>query len=88
MKLKSKELVEQLKLRLSTEQFEFHFDKEKDMLRLNHKSLNRGMDISLPEIIAKYQTIKKKPSMRLSIRSNKPFRRWKRNELKDSMIYL
>lgn len=60
MKLKSKELVEQLKLRLSTEQFEFHFDKEKDMLRLNHKSLNRGMDISLPEIIAKYQTIKEK----------------------------
>ncbi|RTQ93325.1 DUF1444 domain-containing protein [Lysinibacillus telephonicus] len=58
--MKSKELVEQLKLRLGTEQFEFIFDKEKDSLRLNHKSLNRGMDILLPDILAKYHTKKEK----------------------------
>lgn len=58
--MKSKELVEQLKLRLGTEQFEFIFDKEKDSLRLNHKSLNRGMDILLQDILAKYHTKKEK----------------------------
>lgn len=58
--MKSKELVEQLKSRLGLDIFEYKFDKEKDTLRLNHKTLNRGMDISLPEIISKYQTLKEK----------------------------
>ncbi len=58
--MKSKELVEKLKHRLGLDTFDFSFDKEKDILRLNHKSLNRGMDISLPEIISKYQTMKEK----------------------------
>lgn len=58
--MKSIDLVEQLKLRLGTEKFDFNFDKEKDILRLNHRSLERGMDISLPEIISKYQTKKEK----------------------------
>ncbi|QCR33291.1 DUF1444 domain-containing protein [Lysinibacillus sp. SGAir0095] len=58
--MKSKELVEKLKDRLGMDKFDFKFDKEKDTLRLNHKSLNRGMDISLPEIIAKFQTLKEK----------------------------
>ena len=58
--MKSKELVEKLKQRLGLDTFEFKFDKEKDTLRLNHKSLNRGMNISLPEIISKFQTMKEK----------------------------
>lgn len=58
--MKSKELVEQLKSRLGMDRFDFKFDKEKDILRLDHKTLNRGMDISLPEIIAKFQTMKEK----------------------------
>lgn len=56
--MKSKDLVAQLELRLGTEEFEFVFDKEKDTLRLNHKSLSRGMDIYLNDILAKYHTKK------------------------------
>ncbi|RHW33240.1 DUF1444 domain-containing protein [Lysinibacillus yapensis] len=58
--MKSNELVQQLKQRLGMDQYEFIFDKEKDTLRLNHKTLNKGMDISLREILAKYQTIQGK----------------------------
>ncbi len=58
--MKSKDLVEQLKLRLGTDQFEFDFDKEKDTLRLKHKTLNRGMDIYLSDILAKYHTKKER----------------------------
>ncbi|TSI03072.1 DUF1444 domain-containing protein [Lysinibacillus sp. BW-2-10] len=58
--MKSKQLVEQLKLRLGTDHFEYIFDKEKDKLRLEFKSLNKGMDISLADILAKYHSIKEK----------------------------
>ena len=58
--MKSKELVEKLKNRLGLDRFEYNFDKEKDILHLTHQTLKRGMDISLPEIISKYQTLKEK----------------------------
>lgn len=51
--MKSEQLVEELKKRLKDE-FNYQFDKEKDLLRLEHKTVNRGMDISLPELLAKY----------------------------------
>ena len=52
--MKSPQLVKELKNRLGEEQFNWVFDKETDKLRLEHKTLGRGMDISLPEILAKY----------------------------------
>lgn len=58
--MKSNELVQQLKHRLGMEQYTFAFDKEKDLLRLDHKTLNKGMEISLREILAKYETIQDK----------------------------
>lgn len=53
-RLKSPQLVKELKNRLGEEQFNWMFDKEQDKLRLEHKTLGRGMDISLTEILAKY----------------------------------
>lgn len=52
--VKSPQLVNELKKRLGEELFQWSFDKEQDKVRLEHKSLNRGMDIYLSEIIAKY----------------------------------
>ncbi len=54
--MKSPQLVQELKKRLGEELYDWSFDKEKDKLRLEHKHLKRGMDISLPEILAKYST--------------------------------
>lgn len=53
--MKSEELVTVLKKRLPSEHFEWEFDKETDRIRLEHKVLKRGMDISLPEILARYE---------------------------------
>ncbi|WP_124069908.1 DUF1444 family protein [Filibacter tadaridae] len=56
--MKSEELVETLKVRLPSEHFEWRFDRKTDKVRLEHKLLKNGMDISLPEILAKYETKK------------------------------
>lgn len=58
--VKSEQLVEVLKECFGNEQFEYKFDKEKDILRLEHKTLKRGIELSLPEIVAKYNTIQEK----------------------------
>ncbi|MFC4409752.1 DUF1444 domain-containing protein [Chungangia koreensis] len=58
--MKSEQLVEQLKDRLPAGRFTFRFDKKNDSLRLEHKELRKGIDISLPPIIAKYETVKEK----------------------------
>ncbi|WP_075529269.1 DUF1444 domain-containing protein [Sporosarcina ureilytica] len=52
--MKSKELVELLKKRLPNEDYEWQYDEKTDKLRLEHTGLNKGMEISLPEIIRKY----------------------------------
>lgn len=57
--MKSEQLVEELKKQLNN-QFNYQFDKEKDLLRLEHKTLNRGMDILLPDLLAKYNKRKDK----------------------------
>lgn len=53
--MNSAQLVERLKERLPSEYFTWEFDRKADKVRLEHTLLNRGMDISLPEIIAKYE---------------------------------
>ena len=52
--MKSQELVEILKKRLPSKQFKWQFDKKTDRVRLDHTGLNKGMDISLPDIISRY----------------------------------
>ncbi|MET0785972.1 MAG: DUF1444 domain-containing protein [Paenisporosarcina sp.] len=54
----SEQLVERLKLKLSNPSFTWQFDKKTDRLRLDHAELKKGMDISLPEILAKYEVKK------------------------------
>lgn len=52
--MKSIELLEILKKRLSSKNFEWKFDKETDTVRLDHTVLGKGMDISLSQILNKY----------------------------------
>ncbi|MEK3933841.1 DUF1444 domain-containing protein [Sporosarcina sp. FSL W7-1349] len=53
--MKSEQLVELLKERLPSEKFTWRFDRKTDKVRLEHTDLKKGMDISLPEILAKYE---------------------------------
>ncbi|MCZ2257947.1 DUF1444 domain-containing protein [Sporosarcina sp. G11-34] len=53
--MNSSQLVELLKKRLPSEKFKWDFDRRADKVRLEHKVLRNGMDISLPEIIARYE---------------------------------
>ncbi|MGE7111762.1 DUF1444 domain-containing protein [Lysinibacillus sp. NPDC047702] len=52
--IKSEQLVSLLKQRLNEEKFDFEFNKKHDKLRLNHKKTGKGMELSLPGILAKY----------------------------------
>lgn len=54
-KLRSKQLVELLQQRLSSDNMEWTFDQEKDQLRIEHRVIGEGITISLPEILAKYK---------------------------------
>lgn len=56
--MKSSDLVEILKKRLPSEQLQWHFDRKTDKIRLEHSILKKGMDISLPEILSKYENVK------------------------------
>ena len=52
--MKSQELVDILKKRLPSKNFNWKFDKETDKVRLDHTVLKKGMDISLSDILFKY----------------------------------
>ncbi|GLC88197.1 DUF1444 domain-containing protein [Lysinibacillus piscis] len=52
--IKSEQLVALLKQQLTEDIFDFAFDKKHDKLRLNHKKIGKGMELSLPGIVAKY----------------------------------
>jgi len=52
--IKSEQLVTLLKQQLNEEKFDFEFDTKHDKLRLNHKKIGKGMELSLPGILAKY----------------------------------
>ncbi len=52
--MKPEQLVEELKRRLGIERFNYSYNRKDNKLRLDHKNLGKGMDINLPEIIAKY----------------------------------
>ncbi|WP_252502589.1 DUF1444 domain-containing protein [Sporosarcina sp. Marseille-Q4943] len=56
--MNSQKLVELLKEQLPSEHLQWSFDRKTDKVRLEHSILKKGMDISLPEILAKYETKK------------------------------
>lgn len=58
--LKSEQLVERLKKELPNTSFTWQHDQKTDRVRLHHTKLNKGMEISLPEILAKYEVNKDK----------------------------
>jgi uncharacterized protein YtpQ (UPF0354 family) len=51
----SKKIVERLKQELGKEKYDYMFDEKHDKLRLEHKQLKRGMDISIAGIVSKYE---------------------------------
>jgi len=58
--MKTEQLVERLKQELSNLSFTWQHDQKTDRLRLHHTKLDKGIEISLPEILSKYETKKDK----------------------------
>lgn len=58
--MKSNELVGKVKERLGIDRFDYEHDRERDDLRIEHKSIKQGITIHLAEILAKYHQIKEK----------------------------
>lgn len=58
--MEAKDLVKELKRRLPEEKFDWQFDRKADKLRIVHHTLHHGMNISLPEILAKYENKKER----------------------------
>ncbi|MEK4486768.1 DUF1444 family protein [Psychrobacillus sp. FSL H8-0484] len=59
-KVKALELIRLLKTKLSEEIYTYDYNRETNKLRLDHKELAKGIDISIPPILAKYETKKEK----------------------------
>lgn len=53
--MESPQLMEILKQKLGESNYDWSFDDEKDILRLDHKTLKQGMNVSLGEILAKHE---------------------------------
>ena len=51
----SKKMRRELENRLSRRQWQFHYDKEKDTLRIEDEDTKKGITITLPGIVAKYE---------------------------------
>ena len=58
--MKPQQLVERLKNELPNPAFTWKYDQKTDRVRLHHTELNKGMEISLPEILSKYEVKKDK----------------------------
>lgn len=56
--LKALELIRLFKTKLTEEIYMYDYNRETNKLRLTHKQLGKGMDISIPPILAKYETKK------------------------------
>lgn len=58
--MNSKKMVEKIKKSFNSEKYSFQYNKEKDILRLEHVGIQQGIDIVIPEIIAKFTRIGEK----------------------------
>ncbi|WP_075620097.1 DUF1444 family protein [Paenisporosarcina indica] len=56
--MKPEQLFERLKQKLPNPAFTWNHDQKTDRVRLHHTKLNKGMEISLPEILSKYEVKK------------------------------
>jgi uncharacterized protein YtpQ (UPF0354 family) len=60
MKMTSRKMVDILKEKLQHPQWSFEFDRKKDTLRVEDASTKKGVTLTLPGIIAKWETSKEK----------------------------
>jgi uncharacterized protein YtpQ (UPF0354 family) len=60
--MQAQELIRVLKTKLSEDTFAYDYNRETNKLRLTHKTINKGIDISVPPILAKYE-IKKEQAI-------------------------
>ncbi|MDM5190363.1 DUF1444 domain-containing protein [Bacillus sp. DX4.1] len=58
MKMTSKKMKEELMTRLARPEWEFHYDSEKDTLRIEQKDTKKGINVSLPGVVAKWEVKK------------------------------
>ena len=54
----SKQLVKQIQLKLGTEKFHYTYDEKQDKLRVEHKDLGKGLDISIAGVVSKFEVKK------------------------------
>jgi uncharacterized protein YtpQ (UPF0354 family) len=60
MKMNSKKMVELMKEKLRNEPFTYHYDRKKDTLRIEDPNVDKGVTISIPSSIAKWEEKKEK----------------------------
>ena len=56
--MNSKQIVEQIQQKLGIEKFHYTYDEKQDKLRLEHKELGKGLDISIAGVVSKYEVKK------------------------------
>lgn len=54
----SKQIIDQIKQHLGEEKFSYTYDEKQDKLRLEHKQIKRGLDISIAGLLSKYEVKK------------------------------
>ena len=59
-KMNSMKMSKELQSRLTDPQRQFHYDRKNDQLRIENKDTGKGITISLPGIVAKWQEQKEK----------------------------
>lgn len=58
IEVKAQELIRVFKTKLSEDTFSYDYNRETNKLRLTHKVIGKGIDISVPPILARYETKK------------------------------
>lgn len=60
MKMTSKKMKDELMKKLSRPEWNFHYDSEKEVLRIEQTDSKKGINVSLPGVVAKWEVNKEK----------------------------
>lgn len=60
MKMTSKKMKDELMKKLSRPEWDFHYDSEKEVLRIEQTDSKKGINVSLPGVVAKWEVNKEK----------------------------
>lgn len=58
--MKALELIKIFKTKISEDKYTYDYNRETNKLRITHKELGKGIDLSIPPILARYETKKEK----------------------------